>query len=304
MLIDIASKGGNFLMNVGPRPDGELSRTEYDALAGIGEWMAVNGESIYGTRKGQFLQLDWGKSTTKGKTIFLHVYDWPADGILPVPGLISAVNKAYLLADSTRAALDVSSKGENTFIDVGSKAPDTVASVVVLELEEEPKINNVYRQKGNASVELGTYFASIESEKARYNFGYATRKGNFIQDIESTGDRISWDFVVNTPGDYRVVIKQATQNEQAGSKFRIEVGGHSIQAAVEGTADWGGDILQVQRQEMDEGERHNNLWLFKDFDLGTVKIDTAGQHTLVIRPESIAGDYLMFLKSVTLTPVD
>lgn len=304
MLIDLASKGGNFLMNVGPRPDGELSQTEYDALAGVGEWMAVNGESIYGTRKGKFLQLDWGRSTTKGDTLYLHVYDWPTGGVLPVPGLMNSVKKAYLLADSSRAELGVKSVGESKFIEVGPNAPDAVASVVVVELDGDPDINNVYRQRGSERVELGTYFAKIESKKAHYNFGFATRKGNFIEDIESINDRISWDFVVNTPGEYRVTIKQATQNDQAGSKFRVEVDDQVIHATVEGTADWNGDILQVQRQEMDEGERHNNLWLFKDFDIGTIKIDTAGQHAIVISPESIQGDYLMFLKSLTLTPVD
>lgn len=303
MLIDIASKGGNFLMNVGPRPDGEFSQTEYDALSGVGEWMAVNSESIYGTRKGQFLQLDWGRSTTKGHSIYLHVYDWPTDGILPVPGLLNVVKTAYLLADSSRTALGVQRVGENTLIEVGLNAPDKVASVVVVELDGEPRINAVYRQKGSHPIELGTYFATIESDKARYNFGFATRKGNFIQDIESTNDQISWDFVIQSPGEYRVIIKQATQNNQAGSQYLVIVGEQVLRATVDGTADWQGDILQVQRQEMDEGERHNNLWLFKEFDIGTIKIDTEGQQTISIKPESIHGDYLMFLKSVTLTPV-
>ena len=83
----------------------------------------------------------------------------------------------------------------------------------------------------------------------------------------------------------------------------MKVGEQVLEATVDGTADWEGDILQVQRQEMDEGERHNNLWLFKDFDIGTIKIDTVGQQTISINPLSIKGDYLMYLKSVTLTPV-
>jgi alpha-L-fucosidase len=301
MLVDIASKGGNFLMNVGPRPDGELSKTEYDALAGIGKWMSVNGESIYGTRKGQFLQIEWGRSTTKGSTIYLHVFDWPKDGQLRVPGVRNDVVKAYLLADQDKKPLAVASNGEEKVIGVGTNAPDAFASVVVVELKGEPDINNVYRQKGKDPIELGTYFATIESKTAKYNFGKATRNGDFIQDIKSTNDRVSWDVYVSTPGRYKLSIIQATQMEQSGSKFTFEVAGQILTAEVLGTASWEGDILQVQRQEMDEGERHNNLWLFKDFDLGTFTFDKAGRQTIVLKPDTVKGDYLMFLKSATLT---
>ena len=244
MLVDIASKGGNFLMNVGPRPDGELSRTEYEALSGVGEWMGINGESIYGTRKGQFLQLEWGRSTTKGSTIYLHVFDWPADGFLKVPGVRNDVVKAYLLADKDKKPLAVASNGEDKVIGLGTTELDAYASVVVVELEGEPDINNVYRQKGKDPIELGTYFANIESKTAKYNFGKATRKGDFIQDIKSTDDRIFWDVYVSTPGSYKLSIVQATQMEQSGSKFTFEVAGQILAAEVSGTASWEGDILQ------------------------------------------------------------
>lgn len=70
-------------------------------------------------------------------------------------------------------------------------------------------------------------------------------------------------------------------NEEPREIF-VDVAGQTLQHKVVGTADWTGNILQVQRQEMDEGERHNNLWLFKDFELGEIKFETAGTYTLVI----------------------
>lgn len=282
MLVDIASKGGNFLMNVGPRPDGELSQTDYDALARVGEWMSVSGVSIYGTRKGQFLQLEWGKSTTNGSTIYLHVYDWPADGQLRVPGLLNEVSRSYLLADSSKTPLSVTADGKDKLITLPSSPSDPVASVVVVEIDGEPEIDNIYRQLANEPVELGTYFANLHSNTASYNFGWATRKGNFLQDIKSTADRISWEVRIKTPGSYRLDLKYATQTDQAGSELFVDVAGQTLQHKVVGTADWTGNILQVQRQEMDEGERHNNLWLFKDFELGEIKFETAGTYTLVI----------------------
>ena len=302
MLIEIASKGGNFLMNVGPRPDGELSQTEYDALAGIGSWMDQYSESIYETNKSLFLDLPWGHSTTKGRTLYMHVLDWPTNGVLRIPGLRNDIRRAYLLSDPRKKRLKIKVDGEDKLVSVGPNAPHPVASVVAVEIKGDPDINNVYRQKGDAPIELGSGIASIESETAQYNFGKATRKGNFIQDIESAGDRISWDFLVQTPGTYRVFVQYATQNDQAGSRYTVRFGSDSFAEIVEGTAQWEGDILEVRRREMDEGERHNNLWLFKDFEIGTIEIDSTGKHQLSLTADSIARDYLMFLKSITLVP--
>src|SRR5204862_741182 len=86
-LIDIASKGGNYLLNVGPTSEGEIPDPSVERLKEIGAWMKVNCEAIYGTTASQFtLKLPWGRCTKKvsGKTttLYLHVFDWPADGKL------------------------------------------------------------------------------------------------------------------------------------------------------------------------------------------------------------------------------
>jgi hypothetical protein len=122
--------------------------------------------------------------------------------------------------------------------------------VVVVEIDGEPDIDNVYRQLANEPVVLGTYFANIQSDTASYNFGWATRKGNFLQDIKSTEDRISWEVRIKTPGSYRLDLKYATQTEQAGSQISVDVAGQTLRHEVVGTADWIGNILQVQLQEM------------------------------------------------------
>ena len=90
-LTDIASKGGNFLLNVGPTAEGEIPQPSIERLKAIGQWMKVNSESIYGTTASPFFKLTWGRCTTKehkdGTSLFLHVFDWPKDGQLAVPGL-------------------------------------------------------------------------------------------------------------------------------------------------------------------------------------------------------------------------
>ena len=89
-IIDIASKGGNYLLNVGPTAEGLIPAPSVERLEGIGKWMKVNGESIYGTQASPFAKTPWGRCTQKtldgGKTrLYLHVFDWPADAKLTVP---------------------------------------------------------------------------------------------------------------------------------------------------------------------------------------------------------------------------
>ena len=83
-LVDIASKGGNYLLNIGPRADGSVPEEIVERMRDIGRWMDVNGESIYGTTASPFADLTWGRCTKKVGTdtslLYLHVFDWPADG--------------------------------------------------------------------------------------------------------------------------------------------------------------------------------------------------------------------------------
>jgi alpha-L-fucosidase len=133
-IIDTASKGGNYLLNVGPTAEGEIPQASIERLEGIGRWMAVNGESIYGTTAGPFKKLDWGRCTRKTDKLYLHVYDWPKKELI-VPGLKDTVANAYLLADPGKKTLTVSRRGDDVAIQIPEKAPDAIASVVVVNLK-------------------------------------------------------------------------------------------------------------------------------------------------------------------------
>ena len=137
-LIDIASKGGNFLLNVGPTAAGQIPYPSIERLAAMGAWLDVNGESIYGTTASPFEGLTWGRCTQKPGVLYLHVFDWPADGQLLVPGLTTDVTNAYLLADTQRAPLEVSRTPDAVQVALPLAAPDLIASVVVLEIEGTP----------------------------------------------------------------------------------------------------------------------------------------------------------------------
>jgi alpha-L-fucosidase len=131
-LIDSASKGGNYLLNVGPTAEGEIPAASIDRLEAMGKWMAVNGESIYGSAASPFAaQLAWGRCTQKPGKLYLHVFEWPK-GKLVAPGLKSKVQTAYLLSDQSRKPLPIAQNEDGVAITLPETSPDPIASVVVL----------------------------------------------------------------------------------------------------------------------------------------------------------------------------
>ncbi len=135
-LVDIVSKGGNFLLNVGPKPDGTIPEPSVDRLLAIGEWLQVNGEAVYGTQAGPIQGESWCRSTTKGDQLYLHIFEWPSNGKIEIslPGL--NVTSATLLGDPLGAALPVTSNAGQVVVVGPKSAPDASDTVVVLLTEQ------------------------------------------------------------------------------------------------------------------------------------------------------------------------
>jgi alpha-L-fucosidase len=131
-LIDIASKGGNYLLNVGPTPQGEIPAASVERLAGMGKWMAVNGESIYGTSASPFsAQLPFGRATKKGNRLYVQVFDWPANGTLTLPSWGGTPKKAWLVA--TKSDVPVKTSADGVTLTLPETAPDQIATVIAIE---------------------------------------------------------------------------------------------------------------------------------------------------------------------------
>jgi len=135
MFADIASKGGNYLLNVGPTADGIIQPEAVEMLDTIGKWMDTNSESIYKTEASPIGQPSWGRCTAKPGKLYLHVFDWPKNKKLEVKGIKNEVEKAYLLADPQKQALDAVSSESGITIELPSNAPDAIDSVIVLEIK-------------------------------------------------------------------------------------------------------------------------------------------------------------------------
>jgi alpha-L-fucosidase len=98
MLAAVRSRGGNFLLNVGPDNTGRIPCVETVTLKMVGQWMNRFGEAIHSVGASPLPAFPWGQCTRRGNRLFLHVFEWPADGTLFVPGLLSPVDAAYPMA--------------------------------------------------------------------------------------------------------------------------------------------------------------------------------------------------------------
>jgi alpha-L-fucosidase len=136
-LVDIASKGGNFLLNVGPTPEGLIPRPSVQRLEAMGEWMAVNGESIHGTTASPIDTPEWGRCTAKDDKLYLHVFDWPSDGRLEVALPNASIAEAYMLADKKKESLPVVCDDDKVVVSLPGEAPDAIDSVIVLVKNDE-----------------------------------------------------------------------------------------------------------------------------------------------------------------------
>ena len=136
-LIDIASKGGNYLLNVGPTAEGDFPQESITRLAEVGKWMKINGEAIYGTTASPLVALPWGRSTMKVNkattSIYLSVFEWPQDGTLIIPGFKNAISSVKLLGDNKSITAKITSEGLQ--LNVGAVSSNQIASVIKIEVK-------------------------------------------------------------------------------------------------------------------------------------------------------------------------
>ena len=127
-LIDIVSKGGNFLLNVGPTAEGLIPEASVTRLQAMGAWMDVNSEAIYGAAASPFERPSWGRFTQKGEVLYAHIFDWPAGGELTIPELTEA-QSARILGGAT---VELRSDASGTTLRLPAQAPDGIATVVAI----------------------------------------------------------------------------------------------------------------------------------------------------------------------------
>jgi alpha-L-fucosidase len=274
-LVDIVSKGGNYLLNVGPTSEGVIPDESVTRLKAVGAWLAANGESIYGTTASPFKRLAWGRCTAKPGKLYLHVFEWPSDGKLRVPGLKNPVKSAKLLAGGV---LEAKNDGDDVLISVPEKAPDPLDTVLVVEIEGAPEVVNTFVVKpdGMGILRLNAADADIHGTSARYEHGDGKDNIGFWTNKE---DWLSWDVILEKVGNLAVEVVYAAEKGSGGSEYLVTVGERSLPGRVADTGSWTTFITR---------------------SLGKIRITKPGKYTVTVKPVTMKTYAVMNLKAVVL----
>lgn len=284
-LCDIAHKGGNFLLNVGPTAEGTFPQPIVERLQRIGQWMKVNGKSIYGTTQSPFrkLSLD-GRCTQKGNTLYLHVFEW-GDGDLRLEGLETKVLSARALLGNEPLRVRTEradAEGGYTVVYISKpKRLDPAATVIELRLAGTPVVKQIVSTitpDAKGILLCHARDAEVHGQSARYEQGGGKDNIGFWT---SPSDYVTWNISVPRSGFYRVTVTYACPSENAGSRFSVGVeSGRRIEGTVEATGSW---------------------TAFRDFTLGELYLRT-GRHTLSVRVREMPRGAVMNLQKVVLAP--
>ncbi|MCE5277415.1 MAG: alpha-L-fucosidase [Planctomycetaceae bacterium] len=313
-LVDIVSKGGNYLLNIGPTPEGTFPGPSVRRLQDLAKWMAPHSDSIHGAGASPLPRqyvYRWGRVTTKGSRLFLHIFDWPLDDTLTLAGVRNKIRKAYLLADKSRKPLKCtrSAAGDLSVYVPAEKLParllDDIDTVVVLELAGAPDIDPRVVLGNKDKTVLAAYEARLHGPNASHvecvwdacvamapdwQAGadmWAALPGQFAGKRLScvsnwrAEDSLSWEIRVDAPGTYDLDLTYDAPKDSVGSEFVVTIGKQTIAAKVES---------QGYGFEM------------KSIKLGSVAFDKPTSCTVSIKPRTLTGTWLMNLESVTLTP--
>lgn len=137
-LVTAASGEGNYLLNLGPKPDGSFAKRELSRLNVIGDWMKAYGESIYGSERCPFHPGRLGMMTAKGSTVYYHIFRWPKQGQFSLWGIKNKVKSATVMATGQKALIEPGTNGRIWFRDLPTTPPEKIDTVIKIELDGKP----------------------------------------------------------------------------------------------------------------------------------------------------------------------
>jgi alpha-L-fucosidase len=241
--------------------------------------MKVNNEAIYATTASPFKHLPWGRCTKKltssEAVLYLHVFEWPADSKLLVPGLRNKVESAYLLTDK-RHPLSAQEDPEGVTLLLPPTAPDAVSSTIVLRIKGALKIDQpVLSQAADGTLLLPASEARLHGDQIRYESGHQRDNLGFWFD---PADWAEWDFKVSKPGRFEVSAEVAAPDS---ASLEIQLNDQKLKGKSPITGDYG---------------------KFEWTQLGQLQIQSAGKLTLSLHGVQ-DGWHPVNVKSIQLKPI-
>jgi alpha-L-fucosidase len=191
-LVKVVSRGGNYLLNIGPRGDGSVVEFEAAVLEGMGRWMAAYGEAIYGCSAQPFRRLEFGHATVKPGRLYLFVKTRPADGVLRLPGLRTRLKRAYAAGGGKQRALRI----DGASITLGP--PAGTAPFEVIAAEYDGALEVIPPSTGPGAD--GTVTLTAKQADPFYNYngrGYYERPSVY---------KLQWHFTAR-PGSYKLAVE-------------------------------------------------------------------------------------------------
>jgi len=286
LFVETVSKGGNFLLNVGPDGDGAIPEPAVRIMEQIGEWMKVNGESIYGTTASPFQALDWGYCTQKNGKLYLHVFDRPADGKINLP-IKNKVTAVYALASPKMRLKSNLENGRPTIpVDIfdSKKGP----KVIVVEIQGKPIVEESLTQtQADGRIVMNANNAKLQEGKGLKIIGAHTHdpnRPNAIGQWKDLADKVFWDIKIQKPGKYRVLVNYLANSKQHGKI-----------------------VLSMLGQQLPWTFVAEKETKFKEVAMGTIEVSqqVIGEPStkVILQATAIGGDTLPEIASITLVPI-
>jgi alpha-L-fucosidase len=282
-LINNVSLNGNFMLNIGPRANGDVPFEIEQRLLDMGEWLKINGESIYGCEAFDLPNdmHDWGRITCKkiGEDkfrLYLHLRNWPIGNMINLSGVKSKPGKIYQLADKQKKALEFEYNEVVTAILLPQLPPDPYISVIVVEYDSKPDVMEEIVAK---SVSGGFLLnpRNFSSADGMVSISLAQKFGSIPEHIEvDESSEYTWEIYVDKPGKVYVDISYSYQGEQKGGEIIATLNGAEMRHQIQPTGRYVGE--PNQNWEIDS---------FNSLRLDVININEKGYYdlNLKIHPE-------------------
>ncbi|HUT95600.1 MAG TPA: alpha-L-fucosidase [Thermoguttaceae bacterium] len=230
-LVACVARGGTYMLNIGPSGDGSVPERAAEALRRSGEWIRRYPQVVYGTDASPWGHaLPWGDVTVKGRTMFLSLFDWPAGGVLHLPGLKTEIRSARLLRGRESDAIEHEKTHGWTRLRLPAQAPERLASVIQLDLADSPKADSAWGIDPAIATEIQAEFATVRVAK-KLGKRWMEKFGEWKHVVQVTdwrnGAAATWEVDVLAAGDYQVDLTYAGEGRLVWAV--TAEGGESIQ---------------------------------------------------------------------------